>query len=61
MDIMATRARHSVPIDGNRLWSDVMALAAITDPERPYTRRRGDILILGRPSEAGHQHDGRGP
>jgi hypothetical protein len=39
MDIMATRARHSVPIDGNRLWSDVMALAAITDPERPYTRR----------------------
>jgi beta-ureidopropionase / N-carbamoyl-L-amino-acid hydrolase len=26
-------------IDGARLWADVMALAAITDPARPYTRR----------------------
>src|SRR5215470_18167819 len=27
------------PIDGARLWADVMALAAITDPAHPYTRR----------------------
>jgi N-carbamoyl-L-amino-acid hydrolase len=27
------------PIDQARLWDDLMALAAITDPERPYTRR----------------------
>jgi beta-ureidopropionase / N-carbamoyl-L-amino-acid hydrolase len=26
-------------IDADRLWADVMALAAITDPQRPYTRR----------------------
>jgi beta-ureidopropionase / N-carbamoyl-L-amino-acid hydrolase len=27
------------PIDSARLWADVMALAAITDPAHPYTRR----------------------
>jgi N-carbamoyl-L-amino-acid hydrolase len=27
------------PIDGKRIWDDLMALAAITDPEKPYTRR----------------------
>jgi N-carbamoyl-L-amino-acid hydrolase len=27
------------PIDQARLWDDLMALGAITDPERPYTRR----------------------
>ena len=27
------------PIEQARLWDDLMALAAITDPERPYTRR----------------------
>ena len=26
-------------IDPDRLWSDLMALGAITEPERPYTRR----------------------
>lgn len=26
-------------IDTGRLWDDVMSLAAITDPDRPYTRR----------------------
>ena len=26
-------------IDADRLWADVMALAAITDPQHPYTRR----------------------
>ena len=27
------------PIDSDRLWDDLMALAAITDPGKPYTRR----------------------
>jgi len=27
------------PIDQARVWDDLMALAAITDPDRPYTRR----------------------
>jgi beta-ureidopropionase / N-carbamoyl-L-amino-acid hydrolase len=26
-------------VDGERLWADLMALAEITDPDRPYTRR----------------------
>src|SRR5271170_8062993 len=33
---MATSAS---PVDGKRIWGDLMALAAITDPEKPYTRR----------------------
>jgi N-carbamoyl-L-amino-acid hydrolase len=33
---MATSAS---PVDGKRIWDDLMALAAITDPEKPYTRR----------------------
>lgn len=28
-----------LPVDQDRMWNDVMALAAITDPDRPYTRR----------------------
>ena len=32
-------AATDLPLDANRLWGDVMALAEITDPERPYTRR----------------------
>jgi N-carbamoyl-L-amino-acid hydrolase len=28
-----------LPVDASRLWADVMTLAEITDPERPYTRR----------------------
>jgi beta-ureidopropionase / N-carbamoyl-L-amino-acid hydrolase len=31
--------RSSLPVDGDRVWQDVMALAAITEPEVPYTRR----------------------
>jgi len=31
--------RAELPVDGARLWADVMALADITDPRRPYTRR----------------------
>src|ERR1700734_2549829 len=29
----------NLPIDAQRLWDDVMALADITDPDQPYTRR----------------------
>jgi beta-ureidopropionase / N-carbamoyl-L-amino-acid hydrolase len=29
----------SLPVDADRLWDDIMALAAITDPEKPHTRR----------------------
>lgn len=33
-------------IDGDRLWSDLMALAEITDPGKPYTRRSFSPLFL---------------
>jgi beta-ureidopropionase / N-carbamoyl-L-amino-acid hydrolase len=33
-------------LDADRLWSDVMALAEITDPEHPYTRRSFTPLFL---------------
>jgi N-carbamoyl-L-amino-acid hydrolase len=29
----------TLSIDAGRIWEDVMALAAITEPDRPYTRR----------------------
>lgn len=29
----------NLPIDGQRLWDDLMQLAEITDPGKPYTRR----------------------
>jgi len=29
----------NLPIDGRRLWDDLMQLAGITDPGKPYTRR----------------------
>jgi beta-ureidopropionase / N-carbamoyl-L-amino-acid hydrolase len=31
--------KSNLPLDAGRLWSDIMALADITDPARPYTRR----------------------
>ncbi len=34
------------PIDGDRLWADLMGLAAITDPDKPYTRRSFSPLFL---------------
>ena len=34
------------PIDSDRLWADLMALAAITDPDKPYTRRSFSPLFL---------------
>ncbi len=39
-------AATNLPLDATRLWADVMALAEITDPERPYTRRSFTPLFL---------------
>jgi beta-ureidopropionase / N-carbamoyl-L-amino-acid hydrolase len=39
-------AQTNLPLDADRLWADVMALAEITDPERPYTRRSFTALFL---------------
>ena len=36
----------TLPIDADRLWADVMALAAITDPAQPFTRRSFTPLFL---------------
>jgi N-carbamoyl-L-amino-acid hydrolase len=36
----------NLPLDADRLWADVMALADITDPARPYTRRSFTALFL---------------
>jgi N-carbamoyl-L-amino-acid hydrolase len=36
----------NLPIDADRLWADVMSLAQITDPARPYTRRSFTKLFL---------------
>ncbi|MBE3637246.1 Zn-dependent hydrolase [Mangrovicoccus algicola] len=33
-------------IDADRLWADIEALAAITDPDRPYTRRSFSARFL---------------
>ena len=38
--------RMNLPLDADRLWADVMALAEITDPARPYTRRSFTPLFL---------------
>ncbi|MDB5397845.1 MAG: Zn-dependent hydrolase [Rhodospirillales bacterium] len=37
---------HNALIDRDRLWADIMALGAITDPARPYTRRSFSALFL---------------
>jgi len=39
-------ASTNLPLDDDRLWRDVMALAEITDPDRPYTRRSFSPLFL---------------
>jgi N-carbamoyl-L-amino-acid hydrolase len=36
----------NLPLDMDRLWADVMALAEITDPQRPYTRPSFTELFL---------------
>ncbi|MDB5618148.1 MAG: Zn-dependent hydrolase [Tardiphaga sp.] len=38
--------KTNLPLDADRLWADVMALAEITDPQRPYTRRSFTALFL---------------
>jgi beta-ureidopropionase / N-carbamoyl-L-amino-acid hydrolase len=41
--------KSHLPVDADRLWADVMALAEITDPKRPYTRRSfGSLFLEGR-------------
>ena len=39
-------APTNLPLDADRLWADVMALAEITDRQRPYTRRSFTALFL---------------
>lgn len=39
-------ARKNLPVDAKRLWDDLMALAEITDPDRPYTRRSFSARFL---------------
>ena len=38
--------KTNLPLDADRLWADVMALAEMTDPARPYTRRSFTPLFL---------------
>jgi N-carbamoyl-L-amino-acid hydrolase len=38
--------KSNLPLNADRLWDDVMALAEITDPARPYTRRSFTALFL---------------
>src|SRR5271156_3759856 len=38
--------KTNLPLDADRLWADVMALADITDPARPFTRRSFTALFL---------------
>ncbi|MBV9754960.1 MAG: Zn-dependent hydrolase [Hyphomicrobiales bacterium] len=41
-----TRAITNLGVDGGRLWADIMALAKITDPAAPFTRRSFSRLFL---------------
>ncbi len=52
--------RANLPVNAQRLWADVMALADITDPGEPYTRRaftagflEGRAFLAKRFAEAG--------
>ncbi|HWU00894.1 MAG TPA: Zn-dependent hydrolase [Terriglobales bacterium] len=38
--------KSNIPIDGNRLWSDLMAIAEITEDGIPYTRRSFSPLFI---------------
>jgi N-carbamoyl-L-amino-acid hydrolase len=38
--------KTNLPLDADRIWADVMGLADITDPARPYTRRSFTTLFL---------------
>ena len=39
-------AATNLPLDADRLWGDVMVLAEMTEPGRPYTRRSFSPLFL---------------
>ncbi|WP_127596138.1 Zn-dependent hydrolase [Nitratireductor alexandrii] len=41
-----TARRTNLPVDGGRLWADLMALGTITEPDKPYTRRSFSPLFL---------------
>ncbi len=52
--------RPPLPLDAERLWADLMALGALTEPGRPYTRRafsplfaEGRALLVERMQAAG--------
>src|ERR1700761_6322523 len=38
--------KTNLSLDSDRLWADIMALAEITDPARPWTRRSFTALFL---------------
>ncbi len=40
------KGQSNLPVDGARLWADLMALAEITEPGQPYTRRSFSSLFL---------------
>jgi N-carbamoyl-L-amino-acid hydrolase len=53
-----TRASTNLGVDGGRLWDDIMALAKITDPAAPYTRRSfSDLFLEGRRWLTGRFHE----
>jgi beta-ureidopropionase / N-carbamoyl-L-amino-acid hydrolase len=61
-DQAPTVAIVDLPLNAERLWADVMALAELTEPERPYTRRsfsplylKGRAWLAARFTEAGLQ------
>ena len=41
-----TASRPNLPVDGARLWADLMELADITEPDRPFTRRSFTPMFL---------------
>jgi N-carbamoyl-L-amino-acid hydrolase len=46
LQIVDHMTKTNLPLNADRLWADVMALADITDPARPYTRRSFTALFL---------------
>jgi N-carbamoyl-L-amino-acid hydrolase len=46
LQIVDQMTKTNLPLNADRLWDDVMALAEITDPARPYTRRSFTALFL---------------
>jgi beta-ureidopropionase / N-carbamoyl-L-amino-acid hydrolase len=56
----AMTVTSNLPIDADRLWADVMALAEITDPARPYTRRSFTKLFLDGRTWLEHQFQDAG-